>query len=740
MKNLTLRTKLLLLSLTLIGFLLFTGWVGQSRLSLLNRNAQVLGTEVLGRLLTAADINAQLFNMVRNQKNAVITNDDEESNDFSAKSESAAQELLKLTSQLEAEATTPEQLRMAGLLLTNVQNLVIINTDCLKYAKMNTTFKAKVILVKKILPALERMTLLIEQSEEMTTAVAETPSPGSIANPEKLLSLTQQLLSSLVLHVATQSMDPSFAAIDKATRVKVDEFFVSVSSYVDPHASIELQLNNLASAMRPDIDAFLVASSIDSNGQSTELSLIQSLASTDTTLKLLQEITKDARDTANQSVLESTYTYWTGSGVILGTVLCGLILGLSASVFISRMITRPVALVKSLAQEMATGNLLARINLKQGDEVGQLATATDSLADALTSLVGQIQQAAIDLGGSSTGLGTIANSLVTQSEQTSSRASGVSAAAEQLSANITTMSSAAEEMSMNFASIASATEEMSVSVGSISSAAEQTSSNVAAVTTAIHDISVSFEEVLGNVREGAHVVANATQMADSATSTMKQLDGSSTEISKVTETIKMIALQTNLLALNATIEATSAGEAGKGFAVVAHEIKQLANQSAKAAEDIATKIEGVQLGTRRAVAVIQEIAGVIKQINSTAERISQSVEHQSRAAQTISQNIAQANTGVGQIALSISEVATTANDMSRSIAEATRGATDVSRNVGEAARAASEISDNIGQVSHAALETNRSSESVTIASQTLAKLSLELTRLASRFKLPSHGS
>ncbi len=379
-------------------------------------------------------------------------------------------------------------------------------------------------------------------------------------------------------------------------------------------------------------------------------------------------------------------------------------------------------------------------NLKQSDEVGELAIATDSLADALSNVVGQIQKTAIDLGGSATGLGVIANSLGKQSEQTSARASGVSAASEQLSANITTMSSAAEEMSMNFASISSATEEMSASVGSISSAAEQTSSTVAAVTTAIHDISVSFEQVLGTVREGAHVASNASQMADTATSTMKQLDRSSTEISKVTETIKMIALQTNLLALNATIEATSAGEAGKGFAVVAHEIKQLANQSAKAAEDIATKIEGVQLGTRQAVGVIQDIAVVIKEINAASDRISTSVEHQNRAAQTISQNIAQANTGVGQIARSISEVAATANDMSRSIAEATRGATDVSRNVSEAATAASEISDSIEQVSQAARETNRSSESVTTTSETLAQLSHELNRLASRFKLPSNGA
>ena len=168
------------------------------------------------------------------------------------------------------------------------------------------------------------------------------------------------------------------------------------------------------------------------------------------------------------------------------------------------------------------------------------------------------------------------------------------------------------------------------------------------------------------------VTRRDVKLAQSVIERDAKLDTLESEIERMA--IKMIALQTNLLALNATIEATSAGEAGKGFAVVAHEIKELANQSAKAAEGIARKIEGVQNGTREAVTVIQSVADVIKAINATADRISTSVEKQTHAAHTISSNVGEASKGVGDIARSIAEVAKAANDISRSVSEAARGA------------------------------------------------------------------
>jgi methyl-accepting chemotaxis protein len=214
---------------------------------------------------------------------------------------------------------------------------------------------------------------------------------------------------------------------------------------------------------------------------------------------------------------------------------------------------------------------------------------------------------------------------------------------------------------------------------------------------------------------------------------MSELNDSGHEISKVTETIRMIALQTNLLALNATIEATSAGEAGRGFAVVAQEIKELAQQSGRAAEDIARRIEGVQTDTRQAVEVIQQVSGIVQEINASAARVTSSVEDQSRAAGLISRNVSEASRGVGDIARSISEVAKAAGDMSRNVSEAARGAISVSHSVGEASKAASGISHSIHRVSEASRATTASANQVTASARGLDHINEELGRLVSRF-------
>jgi methyl-accepting chemotaxis protein len=150
--------------------------------------------------------------------------------------------------------------------------------------------------------------------------------------------------------------------------------------------------------------------------------------------------------------------------------------------------------------------------------------------------------------------------------------------------------------------------------------------------------------------------------------------------------ITSIAQQTNLLALNATIEAARAGEAGKGFAVVANEVKELARQTARATEEIGSKIAGVQSDTETAVKSIQEISSVIQKINEIATTIAGAVEEQNAA------------TG------------------------------EISRNVGEAARGTAEVSANIASVTQAAAESGRAAGNIRTAS---AQLSQESERLAS---------
>ena len=213
-------------------------------------------------------------------------------------------------------------------------------------------------------------------------------------------------------------------------------------------------------------------------------------------------------------------------------------------------------------------------------------------------------------------------------------------------------------------------------MGTISSAAENAARNVTAVAGAIQESTEAFETISqGRPGRLARLPTRPWRWPTARVRRCKDLDHSAAEIDKVTEAIKMIALQTNLLAFNATIEATSAGEAGKGFAVVADEIKELAHQSAKAAEDIARKIEGVQTSTREAVQVIGEVQEIIRTLNSSSGRIAEAVEKQSAAAKVSTGNLGEASKGVEHIALSIAEVAKGASDMSRNAGEAAQGAT-----------------------------------------------------------------
>jgi methyl-accepting chemotaxis protein len=154
---------------------------------------------------------------------------------------------------------------------------------------------------------------------------------------------------------------------------------------------------------------------------------------------------------------------------------------------------------------------------------------------------------------------------------------------------------------------------------------------------------------------------------------MARLGNSSQEIGQVVKVITSIAQQTNLLALNATIEAARAGEAGKGFAVVANEVKELARQTAKATEEIGSKISGVQSETNSAIGAIREITEVISKINEISTTIAGAVEEQNAATSEISRNVGEAARGTAEVSSSISMVTQVAAEGGRT-AESIKGA------------------------------------------------------------------
>ncbi|ABL82486.1 methyl-accepting chemotaxis protein [Nocardioides sp. JS614] len=353
---------------------------------------------------------------------------------------------------------------------------------------------------------------------------------------------------------------------------------------------------------------------------------------------------------AATAVEHARSTYTSARTMVYIALGIGLLLTLALSLFVARRITRPIDQTATALRALAEGELAQHLDLDTKDEVGQMATAlnvaSEKLAEAMSDIAG----------------------------------------------NAETLASASQELSSVSGQMSGTAQESATQAGVVSSAAEQVSRNVQTVATGTEEMSASIREIAQNATSAANVAADAVRVADSANSTVAKLGESSSEVGNVIKVINSIAEQTNLLALNATIEAARAGEAGKGFAVVANEVKELAQETARATEDISRRIETIQTDTEAAVAAISQISGIIAQINDAQTTIASAVEEQTA----------------------------TTNEMSRNVSEAALGSTD--------------IADNITGVARSASDTTVAAESTSQAAEELARMAAKMQQLVGQFR------
>jgi methyl-accepting chemotaxis protein len=339
----------------------------------------------------------------------------------------------------------------------------------------------------------------------------------------------------------------------------------------------------------------------------------------------------DAARVAAHSAMTTTKT------VVLLALLLGLTVLLAVSITVTRSITGPLRRMVTALRAVADRDLTATVQVSGHDEIAEMAGTLDTALSAIREAIATIGETSTTLATASEELTAVSTQLGSSAEETSAQAGAVAAAADQMSANVATMSAATEELT------------------------------------------TSISEIAQSASTAANVATDAVTTSEQTAEAVRRLDQASTEIGDILKVITSIAEQTNLLALNATIEAARAGDAGKGFAVVAGEVKDLAQETATATDDISRKTAAIQATTQDVARAIHQITDVVNQINEMQTTIAAAVEEQSATASEISRNVGDVAAGSGVVAGNISGVATAAGSTAEGAGVTQQSAGDLSR-------------------------------------------------------------
>jgi PAS domain S-box-containing protein len=351
---------------------------------------------------------------------------------------------------------------------------------------------------------------------------------------------------------------------------------------------------------------------------------------------------------------------------VAAVILCtGLLLGGMLGIQTIRAIGRPLARLNGAMNEIARGKLNSRVIVERDDEIGAALRDIQAMQAKLGfDLEERRDRARIADEEKTRALNEMADSV---ERETIAAVGDVSGQMERMASNARLMNDSAATVGTNSSSVAAAAEEALANAETLTHAASQ--------------LSASITEIASQVNSSRTLTIEAVSTSTKAQATIGKLSEAAGKVGAVTSLISEIASQTNLLALNATIEAARAGEAGRGFAVVASEVKSLAEQTAKATNEIAQQISEIQEATRESVTSISAIGDVIRSVEQVSSQIATAIEKQNTVTLEISRTVEESSQAAREVATQIVNVSNEAIETGRRAVEIRDGSADIAGKV-----------------------------------------------------------
>ena len=369
----------------------------------------------------------------------------------------------------------------------------------------------------------------------------------------------------------------------------------------------------------------------------------------------------------------SAEIYATTRMIVIMVLIGALALCIALAMATLANISRPLARMASVMQKLADHDLTAVVEgSERDDEIGAMAASLQVFKDNIVRSDSAQDDMARDNSSKIQRASTLDNLMRNFEKDAGALVGQISSASTELEATSQAMATNASQTDQQAASVGRAAEEASAGVQTVASAAEE--------------LTASIGEITRQVAQSAKVSQSAVDDARRTDTIVRALADGANKIGQVVELITSIAGQTNLLALNATIEAARAGDAGKGFAVVASEVKELANQTAKATEEIARRIGDIQGSTTEAVNAINGIASTIEQVSAIATTIAAAVEQQGAATAEIARNVQRTAEATQVVTGSIGNVTQMASETGSASGQVLQAAGDLSRQAEQLAK------------------------------------------------------